>query len=284
MSVIGKLGTIGALCLASLPLSPQAMGQTHPTTIALSPYLGVLWSFEGEFAGKRHIFLFDTGGGVTAITPASAAEAGCTPWGQISGLRMRGDRIDMPRCNDVTIAANGVALTAATAGVLDFSKLLPKDAPPLAGSVGLNSFVGRIVTIDLAHRQIILETPQSLEQRIAGAKEVEIHLAGEVAGHAVTPFLAIGTPRGKVWMEMDTGNNSTVIVASHNAELFAMKPDSKDAQRFEGTLVGNVPLKAEDAHTMPLALDGNIGIGTLQHWIITMDMGHGRAWIAPANP
>lgn len=284
MSSIKQLGSMAAFCIASLALTPQAMAQPRPATIALSPYLGVLWSFEAELAGKRQTFLFDTGGGITAITPESAAGIGCTPWGQLSGLRMRGDRIDMARCDDVAVTVGGVTLTAPTAGVLDFSKLLPRDAPPLAGSVALNSFAGKVVTIDLAHRQIVLETAESLKQRIAGAREVEIHLAGEVAGHAVTPFLALQTPKGKIWMEMDTGSNSSVILASHNAALFALPPDSKEAQRFEGTLVGNVPLAADDAHTMPLALDGNIGAHILRQWIVTMDLAHGRAWIAPANP
>jgi len=165
--------------------------------------------------------------------------------------------------------------------VVDFSKLLPKDAPPLAGSVALNSFAGRIVTIDLAQRQIVLETDRSLKQRIAVAREVEIHLAGEVSGNAVTPYLAVNTPKGKVWMEMDTGGNSSVIVGSHNADLFAMKPDSREPQPIEATLVGGVPLAAQDAQAMPLALDGNIGVSMLRHWIVTLDLAHGRAWIAP---
>lgn len=84
-------------------------------------------------------------------------------------------------------------------------------------------------------------------------------------------------------MEMDTGGNASVIVGSHNADLFAMKPDSKEHQHFAATLVGGVPLTAEDAQTMPLVLDGNIGVSTLRHWVVTMDLAHGRAWIAPAS-
>ena len=283
MSAIRKLGSVAALCIASLALTPHAMAQSRPTTIALSPYLGVLWSFEVELAGKRRVFLFDTGGGVTVITPASAAEIGCVPWGQITGFRMRGDRVDMARCNDVTMRSRGATLTTPTVGVFDFSKLLPKDAPPLAGSVALNSFAGKIVTIDLGHRQIVLETPESFERRITGAKEVELHLAGEVSGHAVTPFLAVRTPKGKVWMEVDTGSNSSIIVGSHNAELFAMKADDKGPQQFRGELVGDVTLAADDAHSMPLVLDGNIGVSILKKWIVTMDIARGRAWICPAD-
>ncbi|PTS89718.1 hypothetical protein DBR17_02710 [Sphingomonas sp. HMWF008] len=160
-----------------------------PTTIALSPYLGVLWSFEAELGGKKRVFLFDTGGGITVLTTESAAAIGCVPWGQLTGFRMRGDRVDMTRCENVTLNSSGATLKTPTVGVFDFAKLLPKDAPPLAGSVALSSFVGKIVTVDLAHRQIVLETPESLKRRIADAKEVELRLACEVSGHVTCcPF------------------------------------------------------------------------------------------------
>lgn len=282
MAAFGRMSAIAAVFAASLMAIPPADAQSRPTTIALSPYLGVLWSFEAELGGKQHVFLFDTGGGITVLTPESARDIGCAPWGQLTGFRMRGDRVDMARCDGVTVRSGGAALTTATAGVFDFSKLLPKDAPPLAGSIALDSFAGKIVTIDLGHRQIILETAASLKRRIAGAREVELHLAGEVQGHAVTPFLAVQTPKGKVWLEIDTGSNSSVIVASHNAPLFAMKPDSKEPQAFRGAVVGGVALAADDAQAMPLVLDGNIGAAILKSWIVTIDTTRGRAWISPA--
>jgi hypothetical protein len=274
---------MAALCIASLALTPQVVAQSQPIKIALSPYLGVLWSFEAELGGKKGVFLFDTGGGITVLTPESAKAIGCAPWGQLSGFRMRGDRVDLTRCENVTMLSNATTLTVPTVGVLDFSKLLPKDAPPLAGSVALNGFAGKIVTIDLAHRQIVLETSESMKQRIAGAKEVEIRFAGEVSGHAVTPFVAVPTPKGKVWMELDTGSNSSIIVGSHNAELFTMKADAKEPQRFRGALVGGVALAAEDAQSMPLIIDGNIGLSMLKTWVVTMDLPHGRAWISPSQ-
>lgn len=283
MSAFKRIASRAALGLSLLMTAPHASAQPQPTTIALSPYLGVVWSFEAEVGGMRRTFLFDTGGGVTVITPETAKEIGCTPWGQITGFRMRGERVDMTRCNDVSLRSNGAMLTTPTAGVFDLSKLLPKDAPPLAGSVALDSFAGKVVTIDLAHRQIVLETPGSLKRRVASAREVKLRLAGEAAGQAVTPFLAVETPKGRVWMEVDTGSNSSVILGSHNADLFAMKADSKEPQMFRGELAGDVTLAADDAHAMPLVIDGNIGASILKTWILTLDLGHGRAWVVSAD-
>jgi len=110
-----------------------------------------------------------------------------------------------------------------------------------------------------------------------------VHLAGEVSGHAVTPYLAVQSPKGKVWMEVDTGSNSSVIVGGHNAELFSMKPEDKSAQQFRGELAGGVALAAGDAQSMPLVIDGNIGAAILKHWVLTLDVPHGRAWISSAD-
>lgn len=195
---------MAALGIASLALVSEAVAQSRPTTIALSPYLGVLWSFEAELGGKPRTFLFDTGGGITVITPATATEIGCTPWGQLSGFRMRGERVDMTRCDGLGLRTDGVDLTARTVGVIDFDRLLPKGAPPLAGSVALDAFAAKIVTIDLAHRQIVLETAESLGRRIENAREIEFHIAREVSGRSVTPFVAVRTPKGNLWMELDT--------------------------------------------------------------------------------
>ncbi|TCP83639.1 hypothetical protein C8J42_11821 [Sphingomonas sp. PP-CE-1A-559] len=283
MKAIRLIGIIAALSVAALTQTPQVMAQERPRTIPLSPYLGVLWSFEADFGGKRRTFLFDTAGGITAITPESAAEIACLPWGQLTGFRMRGDRVDLPRCDDVTIRSNGATLAAPTVGVLDFSTLLPKDAPPLAGSVALDSFAGNVVTIDLAHRQIVLETTASMKRRISSGREVELRLSREVAGLAMTPFVAVQTPKGKVWMELDTGSNSSIIVSAHDAELFAMKPHDKEPQTFRGKLVGDIALAVDDARSMPLAIDGNIGAGVLKDWIVTLDIVRGRAWFSPAS-
>jgi hypothetical protein len=40
----------------------------------------------------------------------------------------------------------------------------------------------------------------------------------------------------------------------------------------------------DDAHAMPLVLDGNIGVSILKTWVLTMDIDHDRAWISPVDP
>lgn len=42
------------------------------------------------------------------------------------------------------------------------------------------------------------------------------------------------TPKGKLWMELDTGSDGSIVIGNHNAELFSMKADDPSPQRFQG--------------------------------------------------
>jgi hypothetical protein len=253
-----------------------------PAVIPLKPYLGALWSFDGVVGGREGLFLLDTAGGVTVVTPAQAEAAGCKPWGQLTGFRMRGDRVDTPRCDGVTVTAAGTKLEVPTAGVFDIGKLLPPGAPPLAGSMALDAFAGRAVTLDLAHRRLIVETPQSLAARVRGAVEVPVRFSREMGGVTLTPMVAVETPAGRAWMELDSGSDAAVIVDRHVAAPLGLDPNVKTAQLLDAKLAGGVALHGR-ALVQDLILDGNIGLPVLARWAVTLDLARQKAWIAPAD-
>jgi len=267
---------LSPLVAAALLATPVAAEPAKPVTLPLEPYLGVLWQFQAQDGGH---YLLDTAGGLTAITPATAKAAGCEPWGRITGHRMRGDRVDLTRCDKIKIEAAGVTLAPPTVGVFDFSKLLPPDAPPLAGSVALDAFAGRVVTLDLGGRKLIIETPDSLKARLKGAAEVPVRFARDAGGLALTPFVPVTTPKGAVWMELDSGSNGAVVVARHNAALLGLDPDGKSPQPLDLSIEGG-PKVATQALVMDLILDGNIGVPLLKEWVVTLDLARTRAWIA----
>nr|WP_295112770.1 hypothetical protein [uncultured Caulobacter sp.] len=244
-------------------------------TLPLEPYLGVLWSFQAKDGGR---YLLDTAGGLTAITPATATKIGCQPWGRITGHRMRGDRVDLTRCDKVVIEAAGAKLAVATAGVFDFAKLLPPNAPTLEGSVALDAFAGQVVTLDLGGQALVVETPASLKARIKGAQEVPVRFARDAGGLALTPFVPVETPKGAVWMELDSGSNGAVVVAQHNAALFGMNPDSQERQPVVLSIQGGPKVQTQGL-VMDLVIDGNIGAPLLKDWIVTLDLANTRAWI-----
>jgi len=286
-AVLRSLAVLSAISLAltaapalAAPLRPAPPAK--PVIIPLEPYLGVLWSFQGEVDGKPRRFLLDTAGGITVIAQPFADAIGCKPWGRVTGFRMRGDRVDAPRCDDVGLTAAGLPLTAPTAGVIDFATLLPKDAPPLDGSVALDAFAGRAVTLDLAGRRLIVETPDSLKVRAAQGVEAPVRFSREAGGLALTPFVAVPTSKGRIWLELDCGSTGPVVLAKHAAPLVGLDPEARTGQSaalsvVDGPKFGG-PTLVED-----LIIDGNIGEPVLKTWIVTLDLAGERAWIAPAG-
>lgn len=278
---LGCLAAIG-VALAAGPVSAapaRPAPPAKPVTIPLEPYLGVLWSFQGEVDGKQRRFLLDTAGGITVIAQPFADAIGCKPWGRVTGFRMRGDRVDLPRCDDVALKAAGLPLTAPTAGVIDFSTLLPKDAPPLDGSVALDAFAGRAVTLDLAGRRLIVETPDSLKVRAAQGVEVPVRFSREATGLALTPFVAAPTPKGRIWLELDCGSTGALVIGKHVAALVGLDPAVQKGQSVDMTLVGGPKISGK-VLVEDMILDGNIGVPALQQWVVTLDLANERAWIA----
>ena len=272
---------LGLVFASSQALAAPRPPPESPVSIPLKPYLGVLWSFDGRVGGREGLFLLDTAGGLTVVTPAGAEAAGCRPWGQLTGFRMRGDRVDTPRCDAVGVTVQGTRLEVPTAGVFDIGKLLPAGAPPLAGSVALDAFAGRAVTLDLAHRRLIVETPESLAARTRGAVEVPVRFSREVGGLALTPLIPVNTAAGRAWMELDSGSDAAVIVDRHIAAPLGLDPDAKMPQPLEAKIAGAVALRGP-ALVQDLILDGNIGLPVLARWTVTLDLAYQRLWIAPA--
>lgn len=271
------LATNPAFAAPARPAPPA-----RPVAIPLEPYLGVLWSFQADVDGKPRRFLLDTAGGITVISQPFADSIGCKPWGRVTGFRMRGDRVDAPRCDDVGLTAAGLPLKAPTAGVIDFSTLLPKDAPPLDGSVALDAFAGRAVTLDLSGRRLIVETPDSLKARARQGVEVPVRFSREAMGLALTPFVAAPTAKGRIWLELDCGSTGALVIGKHVADLLGLDPAIQKGQSVEMTLVGGPKISGK-VLVEDMILDGNIGVPALQQWVVTLDLAEERAWIAPAG-
>lgn len=267
-----------------------AVGVSHAAepapawVIPLTSYLGAVPSMQVQVGGSPATVLLDTAGGLTVLTPGGADKAGCEPWGRLSGMRMRGDRLDLPRCDGVKLKVAGHSITIPEAGVWDFSKLLPKDAPPLDGSVALDAFAGQVVTLDLSGGHLIIETPASAKVRTAYATELPMRLAREVGGASLTPLVGVPTAKGKLWFELDCGSDGALIVNRAVAVALGLDPAVvAHGQPVNLALAPHIQLQA-NAQVQDLVVDGNIGAPILREWIITMDLAHQRLWFSPVKP
>ena len=272
---------MGLTATFALVAASHAAAPAPALVIPLKSYLGAIPSMELQLGGQPSTVLLDTAGGLTVLMPGGVAKAKCEPWGRVSGMRMRGDRLDLPRCDNVNAQIEGHALNIAEAGVWDFSNMLPKDAPPLDGSVALDAFAGKVISLDLAGNRLIVETPASAKARTAHAIEMPMRLAREVGGASLTPMMAVQTPKGKLWFELDCGSDAEVMVNRAVAGALGLDPSSKQGQPIGMELAPNLPLKAR-AQVLDLVVDGNIGAPVLRQWIVTMDLAHEHLWLSPA--
>ena len=70
----------------------------NPSIFALDPYVGSFVTISMTVNGQEATMLFDSGGGVTAITPNLAKRVDCDPYGKLVGHRMSGERVEFQKC------------------------------------------------------------------------------------------------------------------------------------------------------------------------------------------
>jgi len=247
----------------------------------LEPYRKTV-ALRAEIAGHAGLFAFDTAGGITLISPDLAAKSGCKPWGRLSGHRMMGDRLDMPRCDAVGLRLGEERYRLPVVGVLDIAPLIAKDAAPVDGSIALDAFAGKAITIDFPGMRLIVESPESLSERVAGAESLPLSLSRELQGRALAASLGVPGPLGMAWMELDSGNGGTILVAKPYAAQFGLDPDEKGVQKADFRV--SERLRAQGAAFAPdMILDGNLGMPFLRDKVVTLDLAVGRLWIRQGN-
>ncbi|MBD8620991.1 retropepsin-like domain-containing protein [Sphingomonas sp. CFBP 13728] len=275
-----KMLMMGAL-LAALPARPSQ--DRGPQTISLELFQGKQFTVQASVGGRERTFLFDTGEGVTMITPALARDLGCEPWGNVTAFRMTGERLDLPRCDDVAFEMGEHAYTAPTTIVYDLGKL-DADTARLDGSIGLDLFAGRIITIRFASRQIVIETPGSLAARMKSGLEVPVRLVRGAEGAALDVNIGVNTPRGRAWMELDSANaGPTIFVSPQIAPHLGLRADIRTAQPVSATIRRDVVFTGQARVFPNMIMDGNIGMQLMGRRDLTVDLGSGRAWIGKAQ-
>ena len=268
--------------LVAVALTGGAVGAVpneHAALIPLQPYLRAQATIQATVNGVPGVFLFDTGEGLSTISPAFAAKIGCKPWGQVSGFRMSGERLNNPHCDNVVFRVGRQRLTAPSVSTVDIMKFLGPDVPPVDGSIGLDLFAGRTITI-LPRRTVVIETPGTLRARVARAKPLPIRLVRDVEGLALSVDGAVKTPKGLAWMELDNGNGGSIVVANHIAPLVGLKTDISTPTVGRLELANGIPVEGT-IRTRDLIMDGDISAQFLNRWILTLDLKNGKAWFSP---
>jgi Aspartyl protease len=235
-------------------------------------------------AGQALPFLFDTGGGLTFVSPDVARRAGCTPHGQLVGYRMRGDAVRFPRCDAVGLEVDGVTIAPGTVGVFDLGKLLPPDWPLLGGMLTLSSFEDRTVILELAKGQV--ETSSAPLPATASAP---LNVVRQASGYSIVVLVPVKTATGTLWFELDSGSSAPLILAPHAAKMLgidvvaAKKGDPPPAIAEVSVDLPGVGTVKTSAKVMDIIYDGNIGAPFMERFRWTLDLARERVTIAPAE-
>jgi hypothetical protein len=275
----------GALCAfgaAIMALATCHHAAAQAVQLKLAPYANTdLRTVEVMANGHESPFILDTGAGLTILTPEEARYAGCTPFGLGTGFRADGGKITWSRCGPVALEIGRYRVDREV-GEFDLLKLLGNGAPPVGGIVGLASFDGRAVSIDLAHDRVTIETPRSLALRIGGMHPVNVRVA-RGAGGDVVPFIEVRAKTGTLWMEVDSGNNGPVFLAPHaQAQLGVSIPEHGKRQLdLDVIVLGPVPVTAA---SRDLINDGQLDPAFLRQIQLTIDFAHNRAWAKLDKP
>jgi Aspartyl protease len=281
----GRARAIGTLLAAALgiPAAAAVAGTTRsptgPVTVPLHRYAGALKTVSVTAGGSAWPFLFDTGGGLTLITPKLAARLGCTPFGRVTGFRMSGEPVHFRHCEAAGLDVSGVRLDHAPIAVFDLMALLPPELPELGGLLSLESFRDRPVTIDWAADRLVLETEASLAERTRRLPEMRMRLATGEDGASVTVLVEVAARRGSLWFLLDSGNLAGTLLAPHALALLGLSPPGSPPvlDRVSLEPVG-LPAVTGPAEVRDLIYDGVFGEGFLGRGVFTLDLRSRRLW------
>lgn len=264
--------------------SPRTLPkEQRPTTVSLKRHESGLRLVEVGVAAQHATFAFDTGAGVTVISPDIAKSADCKPMARLVGFRMHGQRVDMGRCDHLMLGIDTQSVDHDTVGVLEMNTMMSKEAPTVDGVISLHSFAPRPLTLDLKRDRLVLETNDSLS-RVKADAIVPMRVARTASGLSVDPFIAVSTPAGQAWFLVDSGNTGATLVAPSTLTMLGLTAPAVDAsgqQKMELELpfADGVALKTQAVVDDTLIYDGVLSVEALEQMSLTLDFPRQSAWV-----
>jgi len=245
--------------------------------IKLQRFRKALWKVHVTIKGKAGDFLLDTGGGVTLLTEDYAKGIECKFWGRTTGYNMFGKRSEGPHCDNVQIEAGAVALTPVNVGDIDFGEQFSGDKAP-DGLLSLDAFDGKAITLNQAAGTLTIETAKSLARRTKAMKELPLRVSRECSARCLSVFLGVQTTEGMTWLILDSGAGGVSLIAKDYAKVFGLDPNGKE-QRLKYQIAPDVMVDSPVLVT-EMIMDGNLGQPFMSQYVMTLDLAHGRLWVA----
>jgi hypothetical protein len=265
---------LAAVALVTVFGSASAVAEDAGGELELRPYVGQLRTLQVEIEGRPATMIFDTGAGMSSITPAFAAQVGCAPYGVATAFRMDGERVTFQRCPALSVRIGPLAMERELR-VFDLAAVLPEGLPPVDGVIGLDLFEGRVVTMLPELAAIRIETRRSLARAVARRAPGRLRLAREAGGAGLTAFVPAASRLGDVWLLLDSANLAGVRL--HPWAHAALSGETASAG-VRLAVEGAPPRTIEPEVLDALIYDGALNADFLARHTITLDLSRGRIW------
>lgn len=245
--------------------------------LKLEPYVGRLRQIQVQLGSESYPFLFDTGGGLTLIDPEFTHFLNCEPYGQLTGYRMSGEQVKFQQCGHAHLQMGALGIEQDVA-VFDLMALLPEEFPPLRGVISLHTFQDYVITLDLLGNRLILETEQSLRERVKDMQTLRMFIERDVEGRGFSVYLEAKAQKGSLRLLLDSGNLAGFMLAPHAIDQLGLDPPGQDTP-FEV----NLDIVGLGSVTTPIIIsdishDGVISAEFMEKLVLTMDFRSNRIW------
>ena len=235
--------------------------------------------------------ILDTGSGLELVSRSLFERLKLTRLGETEVPRLNGESVAMERAKVGKIGVGGVLeLRDVGVAVTDHFDDWLKDFGRIDGALSLRALADRPFTLDFNANMLYLEDEESVAERAAKGRAVEIEF--DQAGPEVLTISAVadafGAYRGR--FTIDTSTASTILSQASLAKL-GLREDSPSLRRVQGwslagqpqtryyaRMAGKVALgeaASEDDPTIcfqKLARDGVLGLNFLRGKIVTFDL------------
>ncbi len=253
------------------------------TIISLTDYDGhpKLKIIGVKIDNNQYNFLFDTGAGVTLISPEIVKKINRKEYGRGVGYRMLGEQIEYKKCDSVEIQIGGYKFFHSTVGVWDVNQVLPKDWPRIDGIISLGSFQDHCIMIDLSKNTIIVESDSTCEAKTKLMQIVESRFINGLDGSENGIFLNLDKVGRKWWFLMDSGNLDKNIISYATAKEWNVEYviDSGrvviDDLRYEFAGISRISPSVIDE----IIYDGVLNFDFLSQFIIIISYKEEKVWI-----
>ena len=242
--------------------------------------LGNVPTVEVTVGSRKRLFYLDTGGGVSGISPELANEIGCEPIGEMTGFNAGGMKFKIKRCENVSYSMGGYSVKRDVA-VFDPNQFFPKAKNRLDGSIALDSFDGQVVSFDFAGSKVLVESDKSFKSRISDLRPMESRLSREVGGASLDVFIAANTPKGKIWLLLDTGNTNKLLFTPSAQEQLGINFIGPNGEKIikpvKLDLIGLGEVEA-DGREREMIYDGMMSMDVIRRMYFTIDFRTGKMW------